>query len=456
MCGLAFSHPAALVLSKPPLLLVVGMHRSGTSLLGGILERLGVELPGESILGDQHNPDGYFEWGAVVALQERLLIDLQRWWPAPEGALPLPHDWLNHPATRNFYGQLRALVVSAVEKQQGVWAIKDPRCSRLLPLWSELCRELEIPLRLVLAVRDPSEVVTSLVRRDGPVVGMEHQRAQQLWWRHNMEVVAAAQNASIPLVVVDFDRWFEEPTQQIDALVKALPELRPSASQLRHALDLINPQHRRSLRSKQSPGIHNSVRRLHRRLLRQPLPRHWPALQPPFESPVEVRPSHSEVWPDWVATHRSFPAPRLTERVSLAPECQLSVCGPSWLELRPHLLLQRLPLSEIGFGCADYERSGLHQLRLVLCGDQDEQSAQTPASVERLTLNMELPPLERATHWLTHLQAQQLIFDPEPARVLLLRLLACLPGGLILRLRLMAGCSSPKQWIPISGQLVWG
>ena len=126
MCGLAFSHPAALVLSKPPLLLVVGMHRSGTSLLGGILERLGVELPGESILGDQHNPDGYFEWGAVVALQERLLIDLQRWWPAPEGALPLPHDWLNHPATRNFYGQLRALVVSAVEKQQGDWAIKDP------------------------------------------------------------------------------------------------------------------------------------------------------------------------------------------------------------------------------------------------------------------------------------------------------------------------------------------
>ena len=56
------------------------MHRSGTSLLGGILQRLGIELPGD-IIGDQHNPDGYFEWDAVVALQERLLIDLQRWWP---------------------------------------------------------------------------------------------------------------------------------------------------------------------------------------------------------------------------------------------------------------------------------------------------------------------------------------------------------------------------------------
>ena len=53
---------------RPPLTLIVGMHRSGTSLLGGILQRLGVELPGETIAGDQHNPEGYFEWDAVVAL----------------------------------------------------------------------------------------------------------------------------------------------------------------------------------------------------------------------------------------------------------------------------------------------------------------------------------------------------------------------------------------------------
>ena len=68
------------IVSRPPLLLVLGMHRSGTSLLGGILQRLGVELPGETIVGDRHNPEGYFEWEAVVALQERLLIDLQRFY----------------------------------------------------------------------------------------------------------------------------------------------------------------------------------------------------------------------------------------------------------------------------------------------------------------------------------------------------------------------------------------
>ena len=173
------------------------MHRSGTSLLGGILQRLGVELPGETIAGDQNNPEGYFEWDAVVALQERLLIDLQRWWPAAEGTLAMPEGWLQHPATRQTYAQLRALLEVARDQQERLWAIKDPRSSRLLPLWVELCRELAIPLRLLLAVRDPAEVVTSLVRRDGPLVGMDVNRAQQLWWLHNLEVITVAQQAAL-------------------------------------------------------------------------------------------------------------------------------------------------------------------------------------------------------------------------------------------------------------------
>ena len=280
--GVRSPNHAVFVLSRPPLLLVVGMHRSGTSLLGGILKRLGVGLPGETISGDHHNPEGYFEWADVVDLQERLLIDLDRWWPAPAGTLALPDGWIQHPATRKVYGKLLELVAAAVDQQQGLWAIKDPRCSRLIPLWIMLCRDLAIPLRLLLAVRDPVEVITSLVRRDGPLVGMDPIRAQQLWWRHNLEVVKAAQQAELPLAVVDFDRWFEAPDKQLQVLEKSCPELRPSPDQRQQALALIKPQHRRSLRSDQVHNLQNCVRRLHRRLLRKPLPDRWPALKPPF------------------------------------------------------------------------------------------------------------------------------------------------------------------------------
>ena len=66
-----------------PLLLIVGMHRSGTSLLGSLLPACGIAMPGPLISGDIHNPEGYFERADVTALQEQLLIDLERWWPSP-------------------------------------------------------------------------------------------------------------------------------------------------------------------------------------------------------------------------------------------------------------------------------------------------------------------------------------------------------------------------------------
>ena len=59
-------------MTNAPLILVVGMHRSGTSLLGSILQAIGVSTPGELIPGDENNPEGYFERRDVTDLQEQL------------------------------------------------------------------------------------------------------------------------------------------------------------------------------------------------------------------------------------------------------------------------------------------------------------------------------------------------------------------------------------------------
>ena len=53
------------------LILIVGMHRSGTSLLSSMLAGLGVTLPGQRIPADAANPEGYHEWDRIVELQER-------------------------------------------------------------------------------------------------------------------------------------------------------------------------------------------------------------------------------------------------------------------------------------------------------------------------------------------------------------------------------------------------
>jgi hypothetical protein len=110
------------------------MHRSGTSLLGSLLPACGIAMPGPLIPGDTHNPEGYFERADVTTLQEQLLIDLERWWPSPQGHQPLPEGWLQSATGQQALDTLVALLKPELTRQQGNWAIKDPRSSLLLPL----------------------------------------------------------------------------------------------------------------------------------------------------------------------------------------------------------------------------------------------------------------------------------------------------------------------------------
>jgi hypothetical protein len=228
-----------------PLILLVGMHRSGTSLLGSLLPHLGVALPGPLIAGDQHNPEGYFERRDVVDLQEQLLIALDRFWAGPRGSEPLPRHWRSHPETRRVEQGLRELLQREAGRQAGPWAIKDPRSSVLLPLWRDLCRELGIPLRLVLAVRSPEAVVASVMARDERLAGMTWWRAQQLWWRFNAAVLRSQPAPGEPApLVLHYETWFQEPQAQARSLAEALGLPQPGSAQLAAVQAAIRPDHR--------------------------------------------------------------------------------------------------------------------------------------------------------------------------------------------------------------------
>ena len=82
--------------------------------------------------------------------------------------------------------------------------------------------------------------------------------------------------------------------------------------------------------------------------------------------------------------------------------------------------MQRLPLSDWDQFTPISEDCHAHELVLQRCSPRPDQD---PDALERLCLNLELPSPDRANHWLAHLRKQQLIWDPDPARVLLLRAL---------------------------------
>lgn len=202
---------------QPRTVLVLGMHRSGTSLLAQVLDRAGVAMGDNLMPPDEHNPDGYFEDLEIVAVHDRILTALDRAWGSMRSTLPLPEGWQQHPEVIAGRADLRAIVDRRLAaRAEAAWGFKDPRTCRLLPLWLDLLDEAGSPPVLLLSNRAPAEVARSLEKRDGlpPRIG------ELLWLIHVLEVLETA--ADRIAAVVDWDRWFADPQAQVPALAAAV------------------------------------------------------------------------------------------------------------------------------------------------------------------------------------------------------------------------------------------
>jgi hypothetical protein len=199
-----------------PIVVVLGMHRSGTSLLANILNVLGIDFGQQLLPANLHNEAGYWEQTEIYQTQEALLHCLGRNWSGPAWTNPFPLEWHRVPELQPFKDQLIAIIRKELAQTKGVWGFKDPRTSRLLPLWKEIFDELQLEPLYLLAVREPSAVVESILKRDG----LPASRAELLWLLHNHEAVRDA-GAGLRLVV-DYDRWFTAPREQSRVVAEAL------------------------------------------------------------------------------------------------------------------------------------------------------------------------------------------------------------------------------------------
>src|SRR5690242_20012263 len=87
--------------------LVLGMHRSGTSALTRMLNLLGCALPDELLGANYSNPEGHWESQRAIAINDALLIALGRSW---DDIRELPADWLRRPETEAARQQIRAFL----------------------------------------------------------------------------------------------------------------------------------------------------------------------------------------------------------------------------------------------------------------------------------------------------------------------------------------------------------
>ena len=206
-------------MSSNTALLVAGMHRSGTSALAGALNLLGIPLGSRLLEPGPDNPKGYWEHRDIVVVHERLLAALGSRW---DDVRALPDGWLSSEPAR----RAAAAITEIIERDFAgipVWAVKDPRLCRVLPLWFGVLDKLGIQPTVLFMVRDPGEVSASIAARNhwAPPIG------EILWLRYVTESLKHSQR--VPRSVVTFDALLANPAVTLSNVLSELG-LRPKAT----------------------------------------------------------------------------------------------------------------------------------------------------------------------------------------------------------------------------------
>jgi hypothetical protein len=183
------------------LVAILGMHRSGTSAVAGLLADHGIEF-GPVRTRNRFNPRGNRELPALNELHEEVLARSGgSWWAPPTSVAVNPDDL-----------RRRDEILRTIAGEPG--AVKDPR----MLVCSDLWRDVE--MKRIGVIRNPVSVRRSLARRakERPHRHPQFSARQweDLWARYNRELLAEHRRSAFP--VIDFDRADDLERQVVDAL----------------------------------------------------------------------------------------------------------------------------------------------------------------------------------------------------------------------------------------------
>lgn len=177
-------------------ILVLSMHRSGSSALAGVLSKLGINIGGSLIPPAADNPKGFFENRNIVLIHDKLLNSLGSSW---NGLNPLPKDWINSGAAKEAQENIIKEIKNEKFLESELWAVKDPRICRLLPLWQNIFKELALVPKYIICYRNPDEVAMSLLNRNR----IDRIHSYNLWCNYMADMIRNLDNSLVSLVKFD-------------------------------------------------------------------------------------------------------------------------------------------------------------------------------------------------------------------------------------------------------------
>ncbi|MGZ8946687.1 MAG: hypothetical protein ACXW1W_14840, partial [Methylococcaceae bacterium] len=203
------------------IVIVLGMHRSGVSVVVRGLEALGVDFCDRLLTLESSNNDKSF-------VEEINVINCN------VGKL-LGQNWRKLAVEKSdelIDGKYADLNLQAFELLQS--HLKSSHCLGLsflqpavLPFWQKVFAELDVNLTYIIVVRNPLSVADSL----GRIASFAPEKCHYLWLEHILSSLYFTQRAS--RVIVDYDDLLDQPHKQISKIASTLElEHKPNKADL--------------------------------------------------------------------------------------------------------------------------------------------------------------------------------------------------------------------------------
>ena len=178
---------------------VLGMHRSGTSVLSGLVSIQGFYLGADEMPVHEDNPKGYFENMKVWKLNQSILEAYNTSWDN----YSFSTDQISLSDLDKYETKACEIIKQEFGSVKRIF-LKDPRMCLLFPLWENVLTKMGYKIKVILAYRSPMEVAHSLKSRNE----VPTEKSLMMWSHHFFQ--AEKTSRQHPRILVRYDTDIRE------------------------------------------------------------------------------------------------------------------------------------------------------------------------------------------------------------------------------------------------------
>lgn len=197
---------------RKEIVIVLGMHRSGTSGITNYIAQLGYD-PGNNLMAANHdNVKGYYEDIDIYNFNEEILDYLGLTWQDIEHNTFRKINLL-YSIIWDKFGERGIAILNQKLKKSDRIVIKDPRFCILLTIWEKIFTEINASVFRVFVLRNPLDVMKSLQHRNG----FSKDKANKLWFYYNISCI---KDSKKELHIINFEDFVDNKSNLFEKLSK--------------------------------------------------------------------------------------------------------------------------------------------------------------------------------------------------------------------------------------------